>query len=150
MWILNCALVSAFINKRKSLYREVTFRTDKEVYVLNLLVQQVKNPPAVQVIQETWVWSLSWEDPLENETATTPVFLPGESHGHRSLEGYSPWGHKVLDKTEYTRAEWGGVYSKKYLRILKVANTLSTSKQKEVKPSAYPQLLPLSAQVFSN
>ena len=29
-----------------------------------------------------------------------PVFLPGESHGQRSLEGYSPWGHKELDTTE--------------------------------------------------
>ena len=25
--------------------------------------------------------------------ATTPVFLPGESHGQRSLAGYNPWGH---------------------------------------------------------
>ena len=30
----------------------------------------------------------------------TPVILPGESHGHRSLAGYSPWGHKELDTTE--------------------------------------------------
>ena len=30
----------------------------------------------------------------------TPVFLPGESHGQRSLEGYSPWGRKELDTTE--------------------------------------------------
>ena len=32
----------------------------------------------------------------------TPVFLPGESHGQRSLAGYSPWGHKELDMTEVT------------------------------------------------
>ena len=30
----------------------------------------------------------------------TPVFLPGESHGQRSLEGYSPQGHTELDTTE--------------------------------------------------
>ena len=29
------------------------------------------------------------------------VFLPGESHGQRSLVGYSPWGHKELDTTEH-------------------------------------------------
>ena len=29
----------------------------------------------------------------------TPVFLPGESHGQRSLAGYIPWGHKELDTT---------------------------------------------------
>ena len=32
--------------------------------------------------------------------AATPVFLPGESHGQRSLAGYSPWGHKQSDMTE--------------------------------------------------
>ena len=26
--------------------------------------------------------------------ATTPIFLPGKSHGQRNLAGYSPWGHK--------------------------------------------------------
>ena len=29
-----------------------------------------------------------------------PVFLPGESHGQRSLKGYGPWGHKESDTTE--------------------------------------------------
>ena len=29
-----------------------------------------------------------------------PVFLPGESHGQRSLVGYSPWGRKELNATE--------------------------------------------------
>ena len=32
--------------------------------------------------------------------ATTPVFLPGESNGHRSLAGYSPWGCKGSDTFE--------------------------------------------------
>ena len=31
---------------------------------------------------------------------STPVFLPEESHGQRSLVGYSPWGRKELDTTE--------------------------------------------------
>ena len=31
---------------------------------------------------------------------STSVFLPGKSHGERSLVGYSPWGHKELDTTE--------------------------------------------------
>ena len=56
-----------------------------------------KNPPAMQ---ETEVQSLSWEDPLRREWLPTPVFLPGESHGQRSLEGYRPLGHKELDTTE--------------------------------------------------
>ena len=32
----------------------------------------------------------------------TPVFLPGESHGQRSLLGYSPWGCKESDMTKHT------------------------------------------------
>ena len=44
--------------------------------------------------------SLGQEDPLEKGMATTPVFLPGDFHGQRSLVGYSPWGHKKSDITE--------------------------------------------------
>ena len=43
-------------------------------------------------MQEFQVQSLGQEFPLEEEMATTPVFLPGESHRQRSLVGYSPWG----------------------------------------------------------
>jgi len=45
------------------------------------MVLLVKNPPAMQEMQETWVRSLDQEDPLEEGMAITPVFLPGESHG---------------------------------------------------------------------
>ena len=41
------------------------------------------------------VQSLGREDPLEQEVATTPVFLPEKSHGQRSLVGYSPWTCRV-------------------------------------------------------
>ena len=54
----------------------------------------VKNLPAMQ---ETQVQSLGWEDPLEKGWQPTPVFLPGESHGQRSLIGYSPWGREESD-----------------------------------------------------
>ena len=35
-------------------------------------------------------------------THLSPIFLSGESHGQRSLAGYSPWGRKELDMTEAT------------------------------------------------
>ena len=54
-------------------------------------------------MQETWVRSLGWEDPLENEWQPTPVFLPGESHGLKSLAGFSPLGRKESDMTEKLR-----------------------------------------------
>ena len=61
------------------------------------VAQIMKYLPA---IQETWIWSLGWEDSLEKGMTTTPVCLPGEFHGQRSLVGYSPWGHKEWDTTE--------------------------------------------------
>ena len=81
----------------------------------SLVAQLVKNLPAMG---ETWVRSLSWEDPLEKgleDTASCPVscvatppctvsvaalFRPCGEHGQRSLAGCSPWGHKELDMTE--------------------------------------------------
>ena len=51
-------------------------------------------------MQETWVRSLGQEDPLEKEMATHSSILAGESHGRRSLVGYSPWGRKESDTTE--------------------------------------------------
>ena len=49
------------------------------------VAQMVKNPPAMQ---ETWVWSLSWEDPLEKGKASHSSILasPGEQ-----TEVYIPW-----------------------------------------------------------
>ena len=54
----------------------------------------------LSVMQEIWVRSLGLEDPLEKEMATHSVFLPGESHGQRSLVGCSPWGRKESGTTE--------------------------------------------------
>ena len=51
-------------------------------------------------MQETRAHSLGGEDPVEQEMATPPVFLPGEFHGQRSLADYNPWGPKELDITE--------------------------------------------------
>ena len=55
----------------------------------------VKNLPAMQETQETWVQSLGCEDP-------PPVFLPRESHGQRNLVGYSPWGRRVGHDGSYS------------------------------------------------
>ena len=44
---------------------------------------------------DPWVGNI----PLRRAWQLTLVFLPGESHGHRSLFGYSPRGHKQLDTT---------------------------------------------------
>ena len=55
---------------------------------------------------ETRVQSLGWEDLLEEGMAFhSSVLAWRESHGQRSLAGYSPWGHRELDTTEATEHE---------------------------------------------
>ena len=39
-------------------------------------------------------WRRKWQ--------STPVFLPGESHGQGRLVGYGPWGHRESDMAEHT------------------------------------------------
>ena len=53
----------------------------------SLVAQIVKN---LLFMRETQVPSLGQEDPWRSEWQSTPVSLPGESHGQRSLAGYSP------------------------------------------------------------
>ena len=40
--------------------------------------------------------------PWRRKRQPTPVFVPGESHGQKSLEGYSPRGHKGSDTAEHS------------------------------------------------
>ena len=62
----------------------------------------VKNPPAsagdVRRGFNPWVGKVPWRRAWQ----PTPVFLPGVSHGLRSLVGYSPWGRKESDMIETT------------------------------------------------
>ena len=51
---------------------------------------------------ETHVRSLDREDPLEREWLPTPVFLPGEPQGQKSLVGCRLWGRTESDTTEVT------------------------------------------------
>ena len=67
------------------------------------VVLVVKNPPAKagdvkRHRFDPWVGKIPWRRAWQ----PTAVFLTGESHGQRSLVGYSPWGHKKLDITETT------------------------------------------------
>ena len=50
-----------------------------------------------------WVGKIPWR----RKWQPTPVFLPGESHGQRSLMGYSPWGHKSWTCLR----DWAGMHA---------------------------------------
>ena len=75
----------------------------------------VKNLPAMK---ETGDWSVGWEDPWRREWLASPVFLPGEFHGQRSLVGYSPWGGKELDTIEQLTLSLHFQYLRSYFFIL--------------------------------
>ena len=51
---------------------------------------------------DSWVGKIPWR----RKWQPTPVFLPGKSHGQRSLMGYNPWGHKESDITEQLTFHW--------------------------------------------
>ena len=57
----------------------------------------VKNPPANAEGFHPWVRKIPWR----RNWQLTPVFLPGKSHGQRSLAGYSPWGRQESDMTKW-------------------------------------------------
>ena len=63
----------------------------------------VKNPPAsagsTRLRLSPWVGKI----PCKRKRQLAPVFLPGESHGQRSLAGCSPRGYKESDATEHTQ-----------------------------------------------
>ena len=82
------------------LRRELKIRTKISIKKGLTGGSEVRSLPAMREPQETvfhpWVgkipWRMAWRP--------TPVFLPGESHGQRSLAGYSPQGHRESDTTE--------------------------------------------------
>ena len=90
-----CVFTFERIKANGMIWRIITFTLQLSNLTLkqNIVAQLVKNLPAMQ---EMWVQSLSWEDPLERERLHTPVFRPGEFHGL-----YSPWGRKESDTTEW-------------------------------------------------
>jgi len=62
----------------------------------------VKNLPAngralKKLKFDPWVGKIPWRRAWQ----PTPVSLPGDSHGQRSLTGYSPWGGKKPDTTQH-------------------------------------------------
>ena len=65
-------------------------------YVITLLLTKHSNmlhKRRTLIISTFALWRRKWQP--------TPVLLPGKFHGWRSLVGYSPWGHKESDTTNF-------------------------------------------------
>ena len=89
-----------FFWKEKAVIQNlVNINKDCDVCWACQVVLEVKNPPAnagdVRHGFDPWVEKIPWRRAWQ----PTPVFLSGESHGQRSLAGFSPWGRKELDTT---------------------------------------------------
>ena len=63
----------------------------------SLMAQLVKSLPEMwETGFDPWVGKMPWR----RQWHPTPIFVPGESHGQRSLAGFRSWSHKELDMTE--------------------------------------------------
>ena len=90
----------------------------------------VSNLPAMRRPgSDPWVGKVSWR----REWQPTPVFLPGEFHGQRSLVGYSPWGHTELDMTEQIKITEGTSKVAKLINYLKYLKARGLKKKKNVR-----------------
>ena len=102
LWYLNIYYYDFFLSLRRRIINLNSIAHGSWTKRASLVAQMVRNLPAMQ---ETWVWSLSGEDPWRREWIPTPSFLLGELHGQRSLVGYSPCGRKELDITKQSTWE---------------------------------------------
>ena len=73
---------------------------------------------------DPWVRKIPWK----RDWQPTPVFLPGESHGQRSLAGYSPWDLKELDTTEHVGLKHGDTASFNTVSAIYLAASIRLSK----------------------
>ena len=88
-----------------------------------------------------WVGKIPWR----RKWLPTSVFLPGEFHGQRNLVGYSPWGRKELDTTEWlTRTYLLSNLNKSHLSIHPLSQHLSNFSRPQNHLEANPLALPQS------
>ena len=75
-------------------------------HFLSIYLPSVTGQPQLPMkeMQEMWVWSLDWEDPLEKEMTTHSSILAWKSHEQRSLGGYS-MGRKRVGHNWVTEQE---------------------------------------------
>ena len=80
-----------------------------------LMAQVVKNLPHCRRCRFIhWVGKITWR----RKWKPTPVFLPGDFHGQRSLAGYSPCGHKESDTTEHTSMKQNKMHHHHHMKKL--------------------------------
>ena len=84
-------LTLSLFNYNRAFCSDRNRASDLKLSTTTLVAQMVKILPAMQ---ETWFDPWVGKIPWGREWLPTPISLPGECHGQRSLAGYSPWGCK--------------------------------------------------------
>ena len=96
-FVLFCFVL--FLNQGKSsstpLLNEAP-KTHYEIWQVAVVPRWLSDKRIRFPMQEMKVRSQVGKVPWRRKWQPTPVFLPGKSHGRRSLVGYSPWGHKIV------------------------------------------------------
>ena len=87
----------------------------KYTYTISFTKNCLKFMMSLIAQDNPWVGKIPWR----RKWQPTPVVLPGESHGGRSLVGYSPWGHKESDMTERLHFQGRGGYCAQGLNFFK-------------------------------
>ena len=108
--------VRHFLDKLTALHMHVSFLFTGYISELSKFFMESQSPALLSVclasvlVADSWTqlgdfthfthfilyhWRRKWQP--------TPVFLPGESHGQRSLTGHGPWGHRESDTTAVTK-----------------------------------------------
>ena len=72
------------------------FQVAGQVFWYSHLFQNFPQFVVIYTVNLPWVRKILWR----RKWQPTPVFLPGKSHGRRSLVSYCPWGRKESDTTE--------------------------------------------------
>ena len=81
------------------LYRHFKY-SDLDLWFQKQTIKLYNNIPLLHYFNNANKYYFMWYR-WKSKWQPTPVFLPGESHGRRSLVGYSPRGHKESDTTEW-------------------------------------------------
>ena len=87
---------------------QVTATHDGGFLSLEVILSFLKQQVCLRIVGKI-LWRRAWQP--------TPVFLPGESHGQRSLAGYSLWDCKESDTTEWLTLLTTTVYYKRNLNV---------------------------------
>ena len=93
------------------------------------------------------------KSPWRRKWQSTPVFLPGKSHGQRSLGGYSPWGHKSQRRLSdwacmHVRINSDKLYNSDHHRLISTLNAF-LSLNFSLYTALFPPLLPETCEVTS-